>query len=203
MAKSIKKEKQKEVGEIDLKKSKNKKERHHWNYAHLLLILAGVAIAIFILSSSFLRDMIDSLGSFGYFGVFITGIFFAFLFTAAPATAGFLLFSHSLNPVLIGLIGGLGAMISDILIFSYIKYKLDPDLKYIIEKSGIKKIKELEKTKLRWLIPFLAGFIIASPLPDEAGSFIFGISDYNTLKFTIYSYILNSIGIMIIAFIGA
>jgi len=160
-------------------------------------------LASIILTSSLIRDFIQSLGTYSYLGVLISGIFFVYGFTALPATASIILLSKSLNPVLIGLIGGFGAVVSDLLIFSYVRYGLDPDIKYILKKTGITRIKELKRTRLRWIIPFLAGFIIASPLPDEVGTFIFGIANYDLKKFLIYAYLLNSLGIMAIAFLAA
>lgn len=175
---------------------------HRWNYKRLFFIVVSILIAILILTSPSIKNFIGNLGNYRYFGAFIAGIFFAFGFTAAPATAAILILAGIINPLALGLIGGLGAMFSDLLIFSYIKYNLDPDLKYIIKKTGIMRLRKLEKTRLRWIIPFIAGFIIASPLPDEIGSFIFGIAKYETKKFLFYSYILNSFGIFIIALIG-
>ena len=133
---------------MDKAVKKEKQKKHVWNYKNLLFLFAGLVFTVVILTSSLVRTLIESMGNYGYLGAFIIGIFFAFLFTAAPATAAFLLLAGNLNPILIGLIGGLGAMLSDALLFSYIRYKLDPDIKYIIKKSGIMKIKELEKTKL-------------------------------------------------------
>jgi uncharacterized membrane protein YdcZ (DUF606 family) len=48
------------------------------------------------------------------------------------------------------------------------------------------------------IIPVIAGFIIASPLPDEFGVAIFGAAKYEPRKFVILSYCLNFIGILAI-----
>lgn len=176
--------------------------RHRWNYKHLFLFFISVIVAVLILTSSILRNFISNLGNYSYIGAFITGIFFAFGFTAAPATASFLVLTQNINPIFMGLIGGLGTTLSNYLIFRYIKYSMDTDLKYILKITGITKIKELKKTRLAWIVPFLGAFIIATPLPDEAGDFIFGISNYSTKRFLLYVYLLSSAGIMLIGLIG-
>ncbi|MEM5814715.1 MAG: hypothetical protein QXD77_02770, partial [Candidatus Aenigmatarchaeota archaeon] len=53
----------------------------------------------------------------GYIGIFLAGMFFAYGFTAAPATAVFLILAKGHNLVVSGLLGGLGAMTADLIIF--------------------------------------------------------------------------------------
>lgn len=175
---------------------------HKWNYKYIIIFLISIIIAIYILTSPILRGFISSLGDYSYLGALIAGFFFASGFTAAPATASFLIFGQSNNPILLGLVGGAGAMLADTLIFLYIKKGLSPDLKYLLKKSKLTKLKKLRHTKLGWIIPLTGGIIIASPLPDELGSFVFGISNYSTKKFLIYSYLLNSLGLIIISLLG-
>ena len=176
--------------------------KHKWNYRNLIILAISIILAVYILTSSPLKNFILNLGAYSYLGAFISGIFFAFGFTAAPATATILLLGKTANPILLGLIGGFGAMLSDFLIFSYIKYKLNPDIKYILKKLKVDKIKKIRHTKLGWIIPVLGAGILASPLPDELGSVLLGIAHYSTKKFLVLSYIMNSLGIIILAFIG-
>jgi len=179
-----------------------KKRKHKWNYPNLIFLALSFLFAIYILTSSFLKSFVNNLGIYSYLGAVMAGVFFAYAFTAAPATASFIILGQTNNPIIIGLLGGLGAMLADFLIFSYIKHHMSSDLKYIVKKTGITKLKKLRYTKMGWIVPLFAGIIIASPLPDELGSFMFGISNYSTKKFLIYSFILNSIGITIVASLG-
>jgi hypothetical protein len=176
--------------------------KHKWNCKSLVLLALSVILAIYILTSSYTKSFILNLGSLSYLGAFISGIFFAFGFTAAPATASILLLGKTASPIALALIGGTGAMLSDFLIFSYVKSKMSPDIKYILKKTKVDKIKKIRHTKLGWILPVLGAGIIASPLPDELGSFLLGISHFSTKKFLILSYVMNSLGIMILAFIG-
>lgn len=185
-----------------MKTKKEEKHSHLWNYKNLIILIASIILAVYLITSQPIRNFIHSLGNYSYLGALVTGLFFSYAFTTAPATATFLILGRTGNPILLGLIGGLGAMLSDFLIFIYIKKGLPADLKYIIKKTGITKIRKIKHTKIGWVIPLIAGAIIASPLPDELGSFLFGVYNFPTKKFLIYSYILNSIGLIIISALG-
>lgn len=185
-----------------MEKTLKKRMKHKWNYKTLIILAISIILAIYILTSNLLKSFILNLGIYSYLGAFISGIFFAFGFTVAPATASILLLGKTANPLALGLIGGFGAMLSDFLIFSYVKYKLNPDMKYILKKLKVDKIKKINHTKLGWILPVLGAVILASPLPDEIGSILLGISHYSTKKFLILSYIMNSAGIFILALIG-
>ena len=54
----------------------------------------------------------------------------------------------------------------------------------------------------RWLIAFLGALIIASPLPDELGLTMMGFSKIKTSLFIPISFLLNSLGILIIGLIA-
>lgn len=176
--------------------------RHKWNYKNLIILAISIILAVYILSSSLMENFILNLGNFSYFGSLIAGFFFSFAFTTVPASASIILLGKITNPILTGLIGGFGAMLSDFLIFYYIKYKLNPDVKYLMKKLKIDRTKKIRHTKLGWIIPVLGAGIIASPLPDELGSILLGISHYSMRKFLILSYLMNSVGIFVLALVG-
>ncbi|OGG78335.1 hypothetical protein A3A36_01445 [Candidatus Kaiserbacteria bacterium RIFCSPLOWO2_01_FULL_52_12b] len=50
----------------------------------------------------------------------------------------------------------------------------------------------------KWLIPFVGALIIASPLPDEAGLAMMGLSKMKTSVFIPISFALNFLGILAI-----
>lgn len=147
-----------------------------------------------------LRELIAFSGNFGIIGIFISGIFFGYSFTTVPATASLIYFTEFYNPIIIALIGATGTMIGDLFIFRYFKKQLPDEIKGFLRKS---KMQKLKKTRFYWLIPAIAGFIIASPLPDEIGVSLLGVYKFDTGKFMIISFILNFIGILIITCISS
>ncbi len=179
-----------------------KSEKLVWKYHNLILLLLSIAFAVLILKSEFIRGFISRLGYYEYFGVFIVGLFYSYGFTTAPAISMLYLLSRDLTPFFVAIIGGFGAMISDYLIFRFIKYELFDEIKRLSNKirfhPHLKKpyIKVLKK-----LAPFIAGIIFASPLPDELAASILGSIKFSDKKFLLLSFFSNSIGILIISLI--
>ena len=143
-------------------------------YPKLLLIAVTIIIAILLFYEA--RDYMpfhDFLLSMGYLGTFISGIFHAYGFTAAPATAILLVISEKQNLLLACLIAGFGALISDLLIFLFVKNALKDELNKLAHEPIMKEF-EHEERKIfgkyyKHIFPTFAGFLIASPLPTKMG----------------------------------
>jgi uncharacterized membrane protein YdjX (TVP38/TMEM64 family) len=148
--------------------------------------------------------IVNYLNSKGYFGVFIAGLMYTYGFTSGPATAIFLHLANGYNTIIAGLIGGLGALTGDLLIFNLIKFTFMDEINKLAKTKSIKKINHHTPDKIKTLMfPLIAGFIIASPLPDEIGVSILAISEkISERMFIAISYILNTAGILMILIIG-
>lgn len=171
-----------------------------WPYQNTTLLLLSFVLLFVLAKTPYLQDVIDHAGNLGYFGAFITGVFFVSTFTAVPA--GYVLFNLAdhLHPLEVALLAGLGAMIGDYIILRVIKDKVFDELKPIIGKVNHPMVRNIFKTPLfAWLLPVIGALIIASPLPDEAGVSILGISKIKKWQFFLVTYTLNAIGIFIIA----
>jgi len=164
------------------------------NYQKWLLLIISITLAFYLFFSGALTKLIIILGNFGTIGILISGVLFGYAFTAAPATASLISFTNYY-----ALIGATGTMIGDLLIFNFFKKGLPEEIESIIKKTKIEKIK---KSKFKWLIPGISGFIIASPLPDEVGISLLGVTKFDTTKFMILAFTLNFIGILIITTIA-
>ena len=173
-------------------------------YPKLLLLFITLLIAYLLFYERTNPQFHDFLISLGYGGTFIAGALFAYGFTAAPATVILLILAKDQNILLAGLIGGLGAVMGDLFIFSFIRHSFKDE---IYKFSNEKLVKYLNhKTPnffKKYLTPVIAGFIIASPLPDEIGVSLLAVSKNISMKiFSIVSYMLNTAGIFVILFIG-
>ncbi len=169
------------------------------NHKKWIILILSITIAFYLFFSGTLIKLIEAMGNFGIIGILISGILFGYAFTAAPATASLISFTNYYNPLIISLIGATGTMIGDLLIFNFFKKGLPEEIETIIKKTKIEKIK---KSKFKWLIPGISGFIIASPLPDEIGISLLGVTKFDTTKFMILAFSLNFIGILIITTIA-
>ena len=93
----------------------------HFKYPKLLILCISIlfAVVLFHGGKSF-SPFHDLLISLGYIGTFIGGIFYAYGFTAPPATSILLILAKSQNIFIAALIGGIGALISDLIIFFFL-----------------------------------------------------------------------------------
>jgi len=172
----------------------------HWKYKNLTLVFFGVVLAIFLSRLDFFRSFLLHLGTLGYFGAFIAGILFVSTFTVATGALILLFLAEYLHPLEIGLIAGFGAVVGDLTILKLVKGSLMNELDQIYENIDHKHhLKKLLHTRyFNWSLPVLGAFIIASPLPDELGVTLMGISKMKPQYFMLISYLLNSIGIFLI-----
>ncbi len=139
-----------------------------------------------------------------YIGSFIAGIFFTSVFTLAPATVALVELSNNAMPFTIALWGALGAMLGDLLLFLFIRDVFSNDLESVFHISKLKRlVMRPHRGFLRWLLPVVGAFIIASPLPDELGLAIMGASRTRTIIILPICFIMNFFGILAIAVIAA
>jgi uncharacterized membrane protein YdjX (TVP38/TMEM64 family) len=169
----------------------------HRKYVHLLLLLISIVAAILVLRNETLHAYVLHLGNLGFVGAIIAGMFFVSTFTIAPASIVLFILAQSYPFWLISILAGFGAMIGDLTIFQIIREReLDDELMDLFREMGGKKIIHIFQSKsLRWTLPFIGALIIISPIPDELGIGLMGISKLKMPKFLLISYILNTIGI--------
>ncbi len=174
-----------------------------WRYKNTTLLFLGLLLFIYLAQTPQVDSLIRQAGTLGYVGAFITGIFFVSTFTAAPA--GLVLFNLAdhLHPVEVAIMAGLGAMVGDYLIFRLLKDHIFEELQPILGKLQHPYVRTLFKTPyFAWLLPVIGAFIIASPLPDEAGISLLGLSKIKRWQFFLVTYILNALGILGIVYIA-
>ncbi len=174
-------------------------------YPKFLLIFITFLIAYLLFYQRTYPPLHDFVISLGYGGTFIVGALFAYGFTAAPATAILLILAKEQNIVLAGLIAGLGALISDLIIFNFIRYSFADEIKKLSKEKAVLYINHKTPNIFKKnLLPVVAGFIIASPLPDEIGVTLLAASRNISMKiFSVISYMLNTAGIFVILMIGS
>lgn len=173
---------------------------HKWKYKNLTLAFIGLFFAVLLSRIEGFHAFLIHLGGFGYIGAFFAGMLFVSTFTVATSALVLLTLAETLSPIEIGLIAGLGAVIGDMTIFHLIKDNLSSEIEDIYTNFDRKKhLKHLFRTKyFNWMLPVIGAILIASPLPDELGVSMIGLSKMSTLKFLILSFILNSLGIFLV-----
>mgnify|MGYP001558860627 FL=1 len=166
----------------------------------LFIISFSIIVAIVLIKTNAIINLINSTKEYEIIASFIAGIFYTSIFTVVPATAAIIEIAQKSNPFLIALVGGFGALLGDYVIFRYIRDNISGYISSIARKIRHESI--LESKIFSYSFAIIGAIIVASPLPDEIGLALMGITKMRTLYFVPISYLLNSIGIFVLALIG-
>ena len=170
-----------------------------WKYRNLAILFLGIIFSIFLSRYEPFHNLLLNLGEFGYIGAFIAGLLFVISFTASTGAVILFVLAERLSPLELGLIAGLGAVVGDFTIFRFVKDNLIEEVKPLYQRFGGNHLNHVLHSKyFHWTLPVIGAILIASPLPDEIGVSLMGISKMKTYQFLIISLILNFIGIFLI-----
>ncbi|MEK7164256.1 MAG: hypothetical protein AAB768_03910 [Patescibacteria group bacterium] len=160
-------------------------------HVNLILLILGLVVAWLLRSQDF--------AAYGLLGAFVGGIMFASAFTVVSGTIILLSLAHSLPIWQIAVTAGFGAVITNYFIFRFVRDDLSREIKEVYAIFGNRHLTTLLHTKyFHWFMPLLGALIIASPLPDELGVSLLGISKMSQKEFLLLSFALNTLGISII-----
>lgn len=185
-------------------KSIKKVEKFEWKHKNLILLGVGIVLSYLAYRAGITTSILGNLGSFGYVGAVISGFFFSHGITTVPAIAAFYVLGKTLNPFLMAFAGAIGALLSDYLIFKFVRDRLLEEIRDL--SHGLSEViprmqfRIKRSTYFKWIIPTVAGFIIASPLPDEMAAALFAVAKYDLKKFVIFSFVSKFIGLLAIAY---
>lgn len=175
------------------------KNYYTWRYRNTILLGLSLLVFFILADTPFVHETIRRIGELGYVGAFITGMFFVSTFTVAPAILVLFHLAGLLNPWEVAILAGLGAVLGDYIIFRLLRDRVFDELKPLFRNIQIPFVAKLFYTPyFSWLLPLLGAAIIASPLPDEAGIGLLGISKLKSWQFLLLSFCLNSLGIFIV-----
>lgn len=167
------------------------------------LFLFGIFIAVYLIKTGAIHRLMATVQGMEIVGSFVGGLFFTSMLTAAPATIVLGEIAQDNSILVTAFFGGLGAIIGDYIIFRLIKDSLSKPIIYIFKKTGLKGLFSAWRIRrFGWLISFIGAVIIASPLPDEIGLAMLGLSKIKTAKFIPLSFSLNFLGILIIGLVA-
>ena len=171
-----------------------------WKYKNLQIFFLSLLFAFIVSRFEFFHTWLLNLGSFGYIGAFVAGALFVSTFTVATGAVILLILAERLSTIEIAVIAGLGAVLGDVVIFRFVKDRLLAELTDIYDRfDGKHHFSKVLHTKyFSWVFPVFGAIVIASPLPDELGVSLMGITKMKTYKFIILSFILNAAGIFLV-----
>lgn len=168
------------------------------------IIVLSVLIAVLLIETGVLAELLVSTGGMGVLGAFIAGMFFTSIFTTAPAIAALGEVSLVQGVFATALIGAMGSVVGDLIIFRFVRDRFSEHIEEILsrKKNRLRRFHLLFKRRFfRWGTFFVGGFILASPFPDELGIALLGFSNMKPKYFTLLSFTFNFFGILAIGLI--
>ena len=168
---------------------------------NILAVVASILVAFLLNEGGAFEAIIKGAESKRLLGSFVAGLFFTSFLTTAPAILVLgKIAAESSSIIPIALVGGAGAVIGDLLIFSFVRDTIALDARKIVCNSKTKRIAGICTGRIfRFVTPVIGALIIASPFPDELGLSLLGFSRIKLSLFIPISYIMNTLGIAAIA----
>jgi len=171
---------------------------------HLPLILVSIILAVVIGRSDIVGYFL-SYGEIGYtLAALIFGVMYSSIFSVIPATVGIIKLAEAgAPPLVLAIVGGLGAMIGDLSIFQIIKFSvLDDIIRYMQRHSQGRFERVFKMPIVRYTLVIVGAMIVASPIPDEIGLAMMGLAQTRWPIVAVISFLLNSVGILVIAMLA-
>lgn len=161
--------------------------------------ILSLSIAWWLIKSNYLQDLIDAVMPLRLVAEIAAGILYTFFLTAPVSVAMLVVLAGQNNPILTAILAGLGAVLGDFLIVKFFRERISSELNEFSKQLHLQKINVvLQKLHLDFLAPLLGAIIVASPLPDELGLMLLGVSKLRYQEIALISYILNTAGILLI-----
>lgn len=175
-------------------------------YPKLLLLLCSFILAYTLYHFGTFNWVEHVFDGYGYASMFIGGILFSYGFTAAFGIAIFIEMAHEVHPLLAAPLAGIGALVSDMFIFSIVRYttlhdeihriQFSKPIMWIRSLLHHKKVSERIRTYVLWAF---AGIIIGSPLPDELGvALLSSVTELKQKQFIVLCFTLNTLGVLLV-----
>ena len=175
-----------------------KHEEENYIIRDVSIVALSIILALVLAKTDILVELLAATQSTRFIGSFLAGMFFVSVFTIAPATLVLAKLTKYYPIWEVALVGGVGALLSDVVIFQFFKESLTRNILSLLPQSRRKRLTGIFKSKLwRWLVPFIGALIVASPLPDELGLAMMGLSRMRLALFIPLSFALNFLGILI------
>ncbi|MBI2046941.1 hypothetical protein HYT26_02135 [Candidatus Pacearchaeota archaeon] len=174
-------------------------------YPKLLLLLVMTILSYLIFTNPYIKEFVLNfgIGHFGYISSFTAGILMAFGFSA-PIAIGFFIISQPQNIVISAILGGLGAILGDLLIFNFVRFSFIDEFKRLERtkpfRAVIKAIEKNTTARIRnYILYIFAEIIIASPVSDEIGiTMLAGLTSIKQKIFSVVTFFVHAVVILII-----
>lgn len=164
-----------------------------------VIFIISMSMAWYLLKGGFLHDLVALVLPIRFLAPVLAGLLYASFLTAPISVAMIAVLAQDSNPLVLAILGGLGAACSDLLIVKFFRGRLSKDVDLVSRQMQFKRLNNfLIKWKLDALVPIIGAIIVASPLPDELGLMMLGASKLKYYQIALLTFVLNTAGILLI-----
>ncbi len=196
-------ERKKKIGKVV-----SKIRTYHLKRQNTIFLIISFVFTYFLVKTGLITLFVTSIGNFGYVSALVLGFLFSFGLTTTPSAATFFYLAQYTNPFIMALIASIGAAISNVMIYKFVKYQLIDEFKFILshdlkfEFSKFEIVLDHEMMRNSWFRFFVttfAGILTAMPVSTEMlTSVLWSIGKYSTKRALFYSFVFSFIGILAI-----
>lgn len=174
-------------------------------YPKLLLLCASFLTAYVLYYAGAFDVLPGLMKGYGYISMFFAGMLLCLGFTAPFGVFVVVEMAPDVNPFLAALIGGAGGLCMDLILFEAARLSFREELHRLASTGWFRKAIKLlyhesVSDRLReYFLWVFAGFLIASPLPDEIGlAMLSGVATIDVRKLAVMCFVLDVLGIFVI-----
>ncbi len=170
---------------------------------HSVILIFSVIIAVFLHKLGFFNPVLALVGKLKIFGAFLGGILYASGITVGPSAVFLVNLAKSNSVMTLSVVGGLGVALGDIVLSRLVLPLITSDIREALESvhngtaRGI-----IRSAALKWALPIIGFMIIVSPLPDEIGLALLGLSNFRFFKLFPLLWVAHSVGIFFLITVG-
>lgn len=166
-----------------------------YEYKHTTLAMVALITFVLLFNTAFMASIFEFLDSLGYIGGLIAGALSASLITAAPALVLVVELAQHLDPLALALLVGVGSAIGDMILLLFFEERIFTELAPLGRKLGLTRfVKRSRKRRMSTPLLLAGAFVIMTPLPDEVGLGLLGISHFPKAFLFLLCLALNTLG---------
>lgn len=163
------------------------------------IFILSLSFAWWLIKSGILHGLVETVLPLKFISEIVAGILYTSFLTSPISVAMLVVLARENNPVMTALLAGAGAAFADILMLKFFRGQLSSNLNQASKQLGLKRFNSiLQKLHLGFMVPLAGAIIVASPLPDELGLIMLGVSKLKYREIAVLTYILNTAGILLI-----
>lgn len=163
-----------------------------------------IILAIWLYYSGNIIPLIEIVKPVYLLPEFLVGVFSTSALTSPVAVAALFILAQENHPLIFGLVGGLGGTVADLILIKIIRFMLFGKRSPLSKHSTFHSfVIAMHRSKIfNSFAPIVGALFIALPLPDEVGLALLGITNIDSKKIALLSFVLNAAGIAGMAYLA-